>query len=95
MNYIPVNKGSTLTTQVTWGTSGDLTGFTVEAYDVSPAITGLITVTLASGPARTIDVVIAWDEKIPLGNSECYFRIRVVSPSGVAETTPLLHLDVQ
>lgn len=93
-NLIPVNKGSTTTLQVTWGDAGDLTGYAVSAYDVSPALTGLVTVTLTSGPLRTIDVVIAWAEKIPLGDDQCYFRIRVTSPGGVPETTPRLYLDV-
>lgn len=76
---ITLNRGSDLEFSVSWpdpaGDPMDLTGWTVEAYDVAPALADHLTLTItdATGPAQ-ITGRIAWAETLPRWS---FFRIRI------------------
>ena len=92
-----INWGSDLTAVFNWpdgsGGDADLTGWTVDAIDVHPALVGFLTVTLTDPPTGEITISVQWDDTMPYGRV-MRFRVRI-SLGGQEATTNRLWVKVQ
>lgn len=90
------NAGSDLAVQFAWpdgnGGAADLTGYTIEAIDVHPALTDALAVAIDDAAAGLISIAITWSDQIPRGRV-AHFRLRLTS--GQRVTTNLLWLQVE
>lgn len=102
MTEIILNRGGDQTFQVFWphATSTDavfvplnLTGYTVEAYDVHASLLPNLTLTIGDAAAGRIDGRIEWAESLPVGQL-MLFRVRITSGAN-NESSPQIPVIVQ
>lgn len=76
------NRGSDLEFSMNWpngiGGNLDLTGYTVDGYEVDPAIVDALELTITNPVQGLIDGKIVWNENLP-SETEMRFRIRVTN----------------
>ncbi len=76
-----INRGSDLEFTLNWpdgaGGNADLTGYTVDLFDVSANAVSFLTATLTTAATGLITVNFQWDDSIENGKT-IYFRVRIV-----------------
>lgn len=82
-NILPINKGSDSDLDVQWYEDEteasavlDLTGFTVEVYDVHSALAGHISVAIPTPANGKTPIAINWQDDMPSG-AIMHFRLRI------------------
>lgn len=87
-NIFRVNRGSDLEFKLNWpngiGGNLDLTDYTVDGYEVDPALVPVLTLTITDAATGLITGRVEWDENLP-EYQEMGFRIRI--RKGTLDTT--------
>ena len=94
-----INAGSDLDLTFTWpsgvaGQGANLTGYTVDLFEASAHLVGLLSVALTNAAQGEITITLTWADTIPLGRSS-YFRFRLIAPDGTRTTPNLLFIEVK
>ena len=97
-NSLIINAGSDLDLTFTWpsevaGQGANLTNYTVDLFEVSSELVGLLSVTLTNAAQGLITITLTWADTIPRMQSG-HFRVRLTAPGGYRTTTNLLFLKV-
>ena len=95
-SIIQSNEGTLVSFSFNWpdgaGGNADLTGYTVDAYQVDSVFSGFVTVSLSDAANGLISASVAWDESFIDAADGKGFRVRITT-GGVATTTNKIKLN--
>ena len=98
-NTFILNEGSDFSFTFNWpngsGGNANLTGFTVEVFDIPTSLAPFVTSQITTPSTGLIATTVTWNPKLSFGSPKLSFRIRIVSPSGVKTSTNLLSVVYQ
>lgn len=96
MADVTTTSGTDVTIRLTWkdgdGNPLDLTGYTPDLLNVSPALTGALSIVLTDAVNGVVTVSIEGTAQISVGSHN--FRARVTDGSGDSLASPLISLRV-